>query len=126
MTALFFMRAAALSGAMAVTLGAFGAHGLKPHLDEYQIGIWEKAVLYQFVHTLVVLALALYMMQQGVGSNMRWSALLMLLGILMFSGSLYLLAVRHLLPFSVSWAGPVTPIGGLCFIAGWVMLLFKF
>jgi uncharacterized membrane protein YgdD (TMEM256/DUF423 family) len=66
------------------------------------------------------------MMHQGVGSNMRWSALLMLLGMLLFSGSLYLLAVRNLLPFSVWWAGPVTPIGGLCFIAGWVMLLFKF
>ena len=120
------MRAAALSGALAVALGAFGAHGLKPHLDEYQIGIWEKAVLYQFVHTLAVLALALFMQHQEPAGYLRWSAGLMLLGMLLFSGSLYLLAVRNLLPFSVWWAGPVTPIGGLCFIAGWVLLLFKF
>jgi uncharacterized membrane protein YgdD (TMEM256/DUF423 family) len=126
MTALFFMRAAALSGALAVALGAFGAHGLKPHLDEYQMDIWEKAVLYQFVHTLAVLALALFMQHQESAAYLRWSAWLMLLGMLLFSGSLYLLAVRNLLPFSVWWAGPVTPVGGLCFIAGWVLLLFKF
>lgn len=120
------MRAAALSGALAVALGAFGAHGLKPHLDEYQMDIWEKAVLYQFVHTLAVLALALFMQHQESAAYLRWSAWLMLLGMLLFSGSLYLLAVRNLLPFSVWWAGPVTPVGGLCFIAGWVLLLFKF
>lgn len=121
----FLLRLAALSGALAVTLGAFGAHGLKPHLTDYQIGIWEKAVFYQFIHTVVVLALALYMQQHGAVPAWRWGALLMLTGILLFSGSLYLLAVRELLPFPVGWAGPITPLGGLCFIAGWLLLLIR-
>ncbi len=119
------LRLAALSGALAVALGAFGAHGLKPHLTDYQISIWEKAVFYQFIHTVVVLVLALYMQQHGATPAWRWGALLMLTGILLFSGSLYVLAVRELLPFPAGWAGPITPLGGLCFIAGWLLLLVR-
>jgi len=117
-------RLAALSGALAVALGAFGAHGLKPHLSEYQIGIWEKAVLYQFVHTIALLVIAVLMLQQGHSPTLGTAARLLLAGILLFSGSLYVLALRNLLPFPTGWAGPITPIGGLCFIAGWIALLY--
>ena len=113
-------RRAALFGALAVALGAFGAHGLKPHLDAYQLGIYEKAVFYQFVHTLALFGVGLMMERRGAPDKpLNWSAWLFTAGIACFSGSLYLLACRHLLPFPVGWAGPVTPLGGLCFIGGW-------
>lgn len=117
-------RLGALSGALAVALGAFGAHGLKPHLSEYQLGIWEKAVLYQFVHTFALMLIAVLMLQQGVSPTLRTAGALFAVGILLFSGSLYVLALRDLLPFPAGWAGPITPIGGLCFIAGWITLLY--
>lgn len=111
-----------LAGALAVMLGAFGAHGLKPQLDAYQLGIYEKAVQYQFYHALALLAAGLLERQLGASSWTRYAGWAFLGGMLCFSGSLYLLACRNLLPFSVAWAGPVTPLGGLGFIAGWVML----
>ncbi|MEQ1745752.1 MAG: DUF423 domain-containing protein [Saprospiraceae bacterium] len=117
-----FLRLAAISGTLAVTIGAFGAHGLKPHLDPYQIGIFEKGVQYQFIHTLALLGVALLWEKRGAGRLLRWSGWLFVAGIVCFSGSLYLLACRDLLPFAVGWAGPVTPIGGLCFVGGWALL----
>ena len=116
------LRWAALSGALAVGIGAFGAHGLKPHLSEYQISIFEKGGQYHFVHTLALLAVGILIERTGYATRLRWSARLFAAGIVFFSGSLYLLACRDLLPFPVGWAGPVTPLGGLCFIAGWVAL----
>lgn len=113
---------AAISGALAVALGAFGAHGLKPHLDAYQLAIYEKGIQYQFYHTLALLATGLFETQKGASKWLDYAAWLFLGGILCFSGSLYLLACRELLPFPVAWAGPVTPLGGVGFIAGWIML----
>lgn len=112
---------AACSGALAVVIGAFGAHGLKPHLSAYQLEIFEKGVQYQFIHSLALLAVGI--LQNTGNQYMKWSARLFMVGILCFSGSLYVLACRDLLPFSVAWAGPVTPLGGLCFIGGWLGLL---
>ena len=117
------LRIAALSGALAVAIGAFGAHGLKPQLSDYQVLIFEKGVQYQFWHTLAMLFAAhLFAQSGGAHKRLRAAAWLFLAGIVCFSGSLYLLACRDLLPFSVAWAGPVTPLGGLCFLAGWGML----
>lgn len=118
-----FLRIAAICGALAVSIGAFGAHGLKPRLTEYQIQIFEKGVQYQFYHTLAILAVGLLMVQWPEKRQLRTAGWLFLAGIIGFSGSLYLLACRDLLSFPVGWAGPVTPMGGVCFIAGWVMLL---
>lgn len=118
------LRIAAILGAAAVAIGAFGAHGLKPHLTEYQVQIFEKGVQYQFCHVLALLAVALLLRQKPEQVWLRRAGWLFVTGIAFFSGSLYLLACRELLPFSVSWAGPVTPIGGLCFIAGWLALAF--
>jgi uncharacterized membrane protein YgdD (TMEM256/DUF423 family) len=112
---------AALFGALAVGIGAFGAHGLKPRLTEYQVQIFEKGVQYHFYHALAMLAVGILAAQ----SPSRWlerAGWLFLIGIACFSGSLYLLACRDLLPFGVAWAGPVTPLGGLCFLAGWLLV----
>jgi uncharacterized membrane protein YgdD (TMEM256/DUF423 family) len=108
---------AAVSGAMAVVLGAFGAHGLKPFLDAYQLDIYNKAVLYHFIHTLIIL-IAL----NGENVWARRSGITFFAGILLFSGSLYLLATAHVTGIPKAILGPVTPLGGLCFIAGWLML----
>lgn len=118
-----FIKIAGLLGAAAVGIGAFGAHGLKPHLTEYQIAIFEKGVQYQFYHALALLAVGLLLQKNPNSPWLRRSGWLFLAGVIGFSGSLFLLACRDLMPFTVFWAGPVTPLGGLCFLAGWVMLV---
>src|SRR5436190_10073681 len=98
---------------LAVALGAFGAHSLRSTLESRgMLDVWNKAVFYQFIHAIALLVLALY------GTINRGACLLLLIGILLFSGSLYLLA---LIP--QRWLGAVTPVGGLCFLAGWAWLV---
>jgi uncharacterized membrane protein YgdD (TMEM256/DUF423 family) len=77
------------------------------------VDVWNKAVFYHFIHAIALLGLALY------GTINRGACLLLLIGILLFSGSLYLLA---LIPQARDWLGPVTPVGGLCFLLGWAWL----
>jgi uncharacterized membrane protein YgdD (TMEM256/DUF423 family) len=117
------IRLAALLGAVTVAIGAFGAHGLKPHLSAYSVDIFEKGVQYQFYHVLALLGVGLLSVQRPSMwlTRAKWC---FVGGIIAFSGSLYLLAVRDLLPFSVAWAGPITPLGGVAFIAGWVLLFW--
>ena len=108
----------AISLVLAVALGAFGAHGLKNRLDAYSLGVYEKAVFYHFVHGLGLLAVGILRRVQTLPASAanRVGALLAL-GIVLFSGSLYVLAVT-----GVKALGAVTPFGGLAFIAGWVLL----
>ena len=111
MSVLLFRLAAALCF-LAVALGAFGAHSLRSTLESRgMVDVWNKAVFYQFIHAIALLVLALY------GTINRTACWLLLIGILLFSGSLYLLALTNL-----HWLGPVTPIGGLCFLGGWAWL----
>jgi len=111
------------SGLLAVVLGAFGAHGLKPHLSDYQRQIFEKGISYQFYHTLAAfLAYVLYEVRQV--RYLLTAAVLFLIGILFFSGSLYVLATAELTGFPTAIAGPVTPMGGLFFIGGWATLIY--
>jgi uncharacterized membrane protein YgdD (TMEM256/DUF423 family) len=106
-------RIAAVLCFLAVALGAFGAHGLRSTLEAGgMLDVWNKAVFYQFIHAIALLVLALY------GSVNRGACLLLLMGILLFSGSLYLLGLTNL-----RWLGAVTPFGGLCFLAGWAWLV---
>lgn len=117
-----FLQIATILGALSVILGAFGAHALKPNLDAYQMAIYEKGIQYQFYHAIALFATGL--LEQHSGRN-KWTGLagwMFLAGIICFSGSLYLLACRDILPFPAGWAGPVTPLGGVGFIAGWAML----
>jgi uncharacterized membrane protein YgdD (TMEM256/DUF423 family) len=114
MSVLLFRIAAALCF-LAVALGAFGAHALRSTLEgRGMVDVWNKAVFYHFIHAIALLVLALY------GTINRGACLLLLVGILLFSGSLYMLA---LIPQARDWVGPVTPVGGLCFLAGWAWLV---
>ena len=117
-----FLQLAAILGALAVSIGAFGAHGLKPHLTAAQIDIFEKGVQYQFYHVLALFATGLLLQHSPDNRRLHWAGWLFVAGIVAFSGSLYLLACRDLIAFPVAWAGPVTPLGGLCFLAGWIAL----
>lgn len=125
MTNVSFIRLGAILGALTVIIGAFGAHGLKPKLSEYQIAIFEKGVQYQFYHSLAILVVGLLLQQFPGTKGLRQAGWLFFAGILCFSGSLYLLACRDLIPVPVGWAGPVTPLGGLLFIAGWVRMAWR-
>jgi uncharacterized membrane protein YgdD (TMEM256/DUF423 family) len=112
--------AAVLLG-LGVGIGAFGAHGLKGRLDAYSMGIYEKAVLYHFIHALGLLAVSIMprigALSESAGNLVCW---LMLAGIVLFSGSLYALALT-----GVTTLGAVTPLGGLAFLAAWFLLAFR-
>lgn len=117
-----FIQFAALLGALAVAIGAFGAHGLKPYLNEYQTAIFEKGVYYQFFHTLALLGVGILLRGNPESRLLRISGWLFVAGILGFSGSLYLLACRDLMALPTAIIGPITPLGGLCFLVGWLCL----
>jgi len=121
-----FLRIGAALGALAVGIGAFGAHGLKPHLTDYQIAIFEKGVQYQFYHALALVLVAILLHQSPTNPWLKRSGWFFVAGIAGFSGSLYLLACRDLIAIPVQWVGPVTPLGGLCFLAGWLCLGYKY
>ncbi len=109
---------AALGLALAVGLGAFGAHALKGKLDAYSMGIYEKAVFYQFVHAMGMLVVSILPKTGGLSpATASWVCGLLLAGIVLFSGSLYALAMS-----GVRVLGAVTPLGGVSFIAAWLVL----
>jgi uncharacterized membrane protein YgdD (TMEM256/DUF423 family) len=107
---------ASISGALAVVLGAFGAHGLRTRVTAEQLASWSTATQYHLLHSVALLALALYAAQSG--REIRLPASLWTLGMLLFCGSIYLLVLT-----SQRWLGPVTPVGGLLLIGGWLALL---
>ena len=109
--------AAGLLGALGVAAGAFGAHALKSRLDDYALGVYQTAVQYHFYHSLALLAVGIIALGQPSSALLRSAGWLFLLGIVVFSGSLYLLSFS-----GVRWLGAVTPLGGLAFIAAWACL----
>ena len=114
---------ACAAGGLAVILGAFGAHGLKGKLSAESLVSFETGVRYQFLHALAIFAAVWLADRSGLTLPLVAGALFVV-GMVLFSGSIYLLATRTLLGIeSWRWLGPITPLGGLCFIAGWVMLL---
>ena len=115
-TAKLFLSLGSISGALAVMIGAFGAHGLKEKLSAEMLAIYKTGVEYHFYHTLALLAVglvALHFQSKWLTAS-GWS---MFAGIVIFSGSLYALSIS-----GVKVLGAITPIGGLCFIAGWILL----
>ncbi|MCC6583359.1 MAG: DUF423 domain-containing protein [Chitinophagales bacterium] len=118
---------AALYGALAVILGAFGAHALKEKLDAYQLEIFNKGVQYQFYHVIALFAVV-FLAEKIQPKTLTFAGWFFSVGILFFSGSLYLLATRSLMGTDALTPilGPVTPLGGLCFIIGWILLLVSF
>ena len=115
---------AAILLALAVLLGAFGAHGLKSKLSQAQLNTFEIGIRYHFFHALGLLAIA--GLHNSISEkHMRILGLLILFGIILFSGSLYLLAAREVLGISHwKFLGPLTPIGGLLFITAWLFLAY--
>jgi len=107
--------------ALAVGMGAFGAHGLRNRLDAYSMSVYEKAVFYHFVHALGILVVALLARTNAITPDGQTRvAWLLLLGIIVFSGSLYALAVTGMRILCA-----ITPIGGLAFIIGWLVLVYE-
>jgi uncharacterized membrane protein YgdD (TMEM256/DUF423 family) len=114
MSRVALLRIAAAFCFLAVGLGAFGAHALKAKLEaSAMLDVWNKAVLYHFLHAVALVALALH------GASNRATYFLLAAGIVLFSGSLYTMALSN-----IRWFGAITPLGGLCFLGGWAWLVF--
>lgn len=113
----YFLAIAGLSGFLAVALGAFGAHGLKDRLAPDLMAVYQTAVQYHFYHSLLLLAVAILLLKYPQQGLLTASAGSTLVGLLLFSGSLYLLAFT-----GVRWLGAITPLGGIGFLLGWLLL----
>lgn len=112
-----FLTLGAVLLAVAVALGAFGAHALKARLGAELLAVYHTAVQYHFYHALGLLAVGLIAMQLPASGLVRAAGWLMLAGIVLFSGSLYLLSMS-----GIRWLGAVTPFGGTAFIGAWLLL----
>jgi len=112
-----FITLASLSGMLAVVFGAFGAHALKGKLDDQALKVFETAVQYHFYHTFALLVVGVIALNQPQTVLLKSSGWLFVIGILVFSGSLYFLSLT-----GVRWLGAITPLGGLALIAGWACL----
>ena len=117
-----FLKLAALFGAISVILGAFGAHTLKQFISEKSILTFETGVRYQFYHAIALIFIGI-LYKEFSNKSLLWAGRMFSLGILLFSGSLYFLAVVNLSENAgLRGIGAITPLGGGCFIAGWVLL----
>lgn len=118
-----FLIIAAVLGAISVIAGAFGAHALKSRMPAEAFEIYETAVKYQFYHVFALLAVGI-LAQYLPGNILTWSGGSFIAGIILFSGSLYLLAFFKMAGNQqMNWLGAVTPFGGLCFITGWILII---
>ena len=118
---MYWSRIAASALGIAVILGAFGAHGLKGRIDAYAVGVYEKAVFYHFIHALGMLVTSTLPKSAALSPKTASRiCALFAVGIVLFSGSLYLLAVS-----GVTILGAITPLGGLAFIAAWFLLAWS-
>lgn len=102
---------------LSVMIGAFGAHMLKPIIGEDKITVYETGVQYHMIHALGIICIGIIAKLLGESKLLLWAARLLLIGIILFSGSLYALSITSLGPL-----GAITPLGGVCFIAGWICL----
>jgi uncharacterized membrane protein YgdD (TMEM256/DUF423 family) len=117
-----FIRTAALLGALTVILGAFGAHKLKEFLTSTTLSTFETAVRYQFYHVFALLLTGI-LFKEFANKYMLWAGYLFIIGIVLFSGSLYLITYLQASEIvGYTGVGAITPIGGLLFILGWILL----
>jgi len=113
-----FLLCSAFSGFIAVALGAFGAHGLKNRLTPDLMAVWQTAVQYQFWHTLALLGVVLLAINTAAEhAALKVAGVAFVLGMLIFSGSLYVLCLS-----GIRWLGAITPLGGTAFLVGWLAL----
>lgn len=113
-----FLLLGALSACIGVGMGAFGAHGLKSVLSPEMLAVYQTGVTYQMWHALGLIAIALIRRQAPESNLLHWAGWLMFTGIVLFSGSLYALAILNL-----KWLGMITPIGGLSFLIAWLLIV---
>lgn len=116
MTARVILTLGAVTAFLGVALGAFGAHALRARLTEQLLNTWETAVQYHLAHALGLLLVGLTLLHAGPAPLLRWSAGLMLAGMVLFSGSLYLLCLS-----GVRWLGAITPLGGTALLIAWAL-----
>ena len=117
-----FLKTAAWLGALAVLCGAFGAHALKQSLNDRYLAIFETAVRYHFYHVFALVAVGV-LFREFPNTWLLWSGRLFGYGILIFSGSLYLMTLLAATGREgFKWLGAITPIGGLCLVAGWILM----
>lgn len=116
MTARVILTVGAMAAFLGVALGAFGAHALRAELSEQLLSTWETAVHYHLVHALGLLVVGLTLLHSGSAPMLRWSAGFMLAGMVLFSGSLYLLCLS-----GVRWLGAITPLGGTALLVAWAL-----
>lgn len=116
----FFLIAGAVNALLSVAFGAFGAHMLEGRVADKYLDTWQTAVQYQMFHSIGLIVIAVLMSTALIGplGSLSWAGYLMLAGIIIFSGSLYILSLT-----GISILGAITPIGGVAFIAGWIMLI---
>lgn len=115
----FFFLSGAVAALIAVALGAFGAHSLRTKLSPEMLAIFEVGVRYQMYHAFGLIAVA-WAMARWPEANLTGAGWAFIFGILIFSGSLYLLSITD-----VRWLGAITPIGGLAFLLGWAILIWS-
>jgi uncharacterized membrane protein YgdD (TMEM256/DUF423 family) len=115
-----FLFLGAFSAFLGVGFGAFGAHGLKNILSAEALTIYQTGVTYQMWHALGLIGLSFLQYQEPESKLVSWAGWLMFLGVLLFSGSLYLLAIS-----GQRWLGMITPIGGVCFLIAWLLVCFS-
>lgn len=113
-----FIILGAINAFLSVALGAFGAHGLENKLEPKYLEIWKTGVQYQMFHALGLIAIGIISGKVGASSLLSWSGWLMLIGIILFSGSLYVLSTS-----GIKVLGAVTPFGGVAFLVSWVLLI---
>ena len=117
-----YLKTATILGALSIALGAFAAHTLKNTISDYALGIFETAVRYQFYHVFALLFTGI-LFKEFPGKLLKWSGIFFIAGIILFSGSLYILtAIKAAVVPGYNWVGAITPVGGLCFIGGWICL----
>ncbi len=112
-----FLALGCINALLVVLIGAFGAHGLKVRLTVENMAVFQTGVQYHFYHAVGLILLGLIALQIPITPYLRWSGWLMLVGISLFSGSLYALSITH-----IRWLGMITPFGGMAFILAWLML----
>lgn len=113
-----FIVIGAINAFLAVALGAFGAHGLANKLEPKYLDIWKTGVTYQMFHALGILVVGLLLSKVAGSALFTWSGWLMFAGIVFFSGSLYVLSLTKIGPL-----GAITPIGGVCFLVAWILIV---
>jgi uncharacterized membrane protein YgdD (TMEM256/DUF423 family) len=117
-----FLKTAAFLGALSVILGAFGAHALKQLVSDKSLSTFETGIRYQFYHVAALFITGI-LYKEFTNNYLQWAGRLFCLGMLLFSGSLYLLSFIELANMpGLKWIGAITPIGGVCFISGWLLL----